>query len=330
MKNSVKKLLFSLTAVASFTAYSTDLRMISSYHTTGVYAQEIAQRYINNVEKASKGSTKISLDGPGVISPFEQLQPVAAGVYDLLYTHGAYHTNVTGVGAAMDAVFVNPKKTRTSGLWALIDEHYNGLGLKLIAIVPLGSSGFQYILKDSIDGEPGLKGRKMRGSPTYTNVTKGLGGTPVLMSSGDVYSALDRGVIDGAAWGLNGVEKLGWHEVAGYFSKPTFGQTYTYLLMNKNAFDKLESSEQQILLTEAEQLELEIVPILDKLAKAEWKSLEGKGMAATEFKPSDAKKLDALVNAGIWKLGIDKTPETVKKMRIIAIENNMTPQDQAK
>lgn len=325
MNDYVKKIMLSLSAAATFMAYSTDLRMISSYNTTGVYAQEVAQRYIDKVEKASAGNTKISLDGPGVISPFEQLQPVAAGVYDLLYTHGAYHTNVTGVGAAMDAVFVNPKKTRESGLWSVIDEHYNGLGLQLIAIVPLGSKGFQYILKKPIDGIPGLKGRKLRGSPTYTNVTKGLGGTPVLMSSGDVYSALDRGVIDGAAWGLNGVEKLGWHEVAGYFSKPTFGQTYTYLLMNKNAFDKLDKAEQSVLLSQGQELEKQIVPILDKLAVAEWQSLEKKGMAATEFKPEDAEKLDALVNAGIWQLGIDKSPETVKKMRDIAIKNGMTP-----
>lgn len=328
MNNYMKSLIVSLSAAVSFAAYSTDLRMISSYNTTGVYAQEVAQRYINKVGEASKGNTKIALDGPGVISPFEQLQPVAAGVYDLLYTHGAYHTNVTGVGAAMDAVFVNPKKTRDSGLWAVIDEHYNGLGLKLIAIVPLGSSGFQYILKNPITEAPGLKGRKLRGSPTYTNVTKGLGGTPVLMSSGDVYSALDRGVIDGAAWGLNGVEKLGWHEVAGYFSKPTFGQTYTYLLMNKNAFDKLDKTEQSVLLSQGQQLEEEIVPILDKLAQAEWKTLEEKGMAATEFKPADAEQLDALVNAGIWQLGLDKSPETVTKMRDIAIKNEMTPKEQ--
>ena len=40
------------------------------------------------------------------------------------------------------------------------------------------------------------------------------------------------------------VEDLGWHEVAGYFSKPTFGQTYTYLLMNLDTFNGLDEQQQ--------------------------------------------------------------------------------------
>ncbi len=225
----------------------------------------------------------------------------------------------------MDGVFVDPAKTRESGLWDFIDKHYNGLGLKLLAIPPLGTSGFQYILEEPIDGEPALKGRRLRGSPTYTNVTQGLGGTPVLMSSGDVYSALDRGVIDGAAWGLNGVEDLGWHEVAGYFTKPTFGQTYTYLLMNLKAFEKLDEAEQEVMLEQGRILETQTAAILDDLAIKEWETLKEKGMQETQFSATEAARLDSLVTEGIWQLGIDKSPEAVTEMREIATKNQMTP-----
>ncbi|MGO2133779.1 MAG: TRAP transporter substrate-binding protein, partial [Halomonas sp.] len=200
----------------------------------------------------------------------------------------------------------------------------NDLGLKLIAIPPLGSHGFQYVLKEPITGTPGLEGRRLRGSPTYTNVTKGLGGTPVLMSSSDVYSAMDRGVIDGAAWGLNGVNDMGWQEVAGYYSKPTFGQTYNFVLMNLSAFNSLEPQQQKVLLDEGRRLETEIIPVLDELAVEEWSALDEAGMQATEFAPEDADRLDALVTDGIWQLGIDKTPDAVNAMRKLAIEKNMT------
>ena len=306
-------------------AQATDLRMLSSYDLTSAYTREVAQRYIDKVQGASDGEVSISLNGPDVVPPFEQLQPVSVGVFDLLYTHGAYHTNTTGVGAAMDGVFVDPAKTRESGLWDFIDSHYNELGLKLLAIPPLGSSGFQYVLKEPIEGSPGLEGRRLRGSPTYTNVTQGLGGTPVLMSSGDVYSSLDRNVIDGAAWGLNGVEDLGWHEVAGYFSKPTFGQTYTYLLMNLDTFNGLSEQEQSVLLAQGEALESEIAGVLDELAVEEWARLRELGMHETEFAPEDAERLDELVTEGIWQLGLDKSPEAVAKMREIAESNDMTP-----
>lgn len=305
-------------------AMATELRMLSSYDQSTAYSREIAQRFINEVEANQDADLTIQLTGPDVVPPFEQLQPVAAGVFQLLYTHGAYHTNTTGVGAAMDGVVVNPEQTRESGLWDFIDEHYNGLGLKLIAIPPLGSHGFQYVLKEPITGTPGLEGRRLRGSPTYTNVTKGLGGTPVLISSSDVYSAMDRGVIDGAAWGLNGVNDMGWQEVAGYYSKPTFGQTYNFVLMNLNAFDSLTPQQQQVLLDEGRRLETEIIPVLDELAIEEWNVLDEAGMQATEFAPEDADRLDTLVTDGIWQLGIDKTPDAVNAMRKLAIEKNMT------
>ncbi len=325
MKTLKPALLLPLLALLPATqSMATELRMLSSYDQTTAYSREIAQRFIKEVEANKAADLTIKLTGPDVVPPFEQLQPVAAGVFQLLYTHAAYHTNTTGVGAAMDGVAVNPEQTRESGLWDMVDEHYNGLGLKLIAIPPLGSHGFQYVLKEPITGTPGLDGRRLRGSPTYTNVTKGLGGTPVLMSSGDVYSAMDRGVIDGAAWGLNGVKDMGWQEVAGYYSKPTFGQTYNFVLMNLNAFNTLSPEQQQVLLDEGRELETEIVPILDELAVEEWKALDEAGMQATEFAPEDAERLDALVTDGIWQLGIDKTPDTVTAMRELAIEKNLT------
>ncbi|SET27273.1 TRAP transporter substrate-binding protein DctP [Paracoccus homiensis] len=305
-------------------AMATDLRMLTSYNMNATYTKEVAMRFIDMVEEASGGETSINLSGPDVIPPFEQLQPVGAGVFDILYTHGAYHTDTTGVGAAMDAVSVDPAKVREAGIWDLVDAHYADLGLKLIAVPPLGSSGFQYVLEEPIEGSPGLDGRRIRGSATYTNITEGLGGAPVLMSSGDVYSALDRGVIDGAAWGLNGVKDLGWHEVAGYFSKPTFGQTYTYILMNLSKFESLDQAEQALLLEQGRKLEETNAELLDGLAVQEWKELEELGMQPTEFAPEDAERLDALVNEGIWKLGMEKSPDTVARMRELAQENGLT------
>ncbi|ALM54313.1 TRAP transporter substrate-binding protein DctP [Halomonas huangheensis] len=325
MKPVLKTLSLAALVLACSQASATDLRMLTSYTATSAYTREVAERYIDMVESASQGELSFNLSGPDVVPPFEQLEPVSAGVFDVLYTHGAYHTNTTGVGAAMDSVPVDPARTRESGLWDFIDGQYNELGIKLLAIVPLGSSGFQYVLKEPIDGAPSLEGRRLRGSPSYSSVTQGLGGTPVLMASGDVYSALDRNVIDGAAWGLNGVKDLGWDEVAGYFTKPTFGQTYTYLLMNLNRFQQLPEAEQTALLEQGKALETEIVPVLDQLASEEWAALEELGMQETHFAAEDAERLDELMTEGIWQLGMEKSPEAVTRMREIAEQNGMTP-----
>ena len=51
-----------------------------------------------NVEDISGGNIKIEVSGPEVVPPFQQLQPVVAGVFDVLYTHGAYHGDGVGRG----------------------------------------------------------------------------------------------------------------------------------------------------------------------------------------------------------------------------------------
>ncbi len=113
MKTLKPALLLPLLALLPATqSMATELRMLSSYDQTTAYSREIAQRFIKEVEANDAADLTIQLTGPDVVPPFEQLQPVAAGVFQLLYTHAAYHTNTTGVGAAMDGVAVNPEQTR--------------------------------------------------------------------------------------------------------------------------------------------------------------------------------------------------------------------------
>ena len=58
-----------------------------------------------------------------------------------------------------------------------------------------------------------LTGIKMRVSPTYVPLVKGLNGTPILMKAGEVYTAMERGVVDGFCWTFLGIRDFGFHEV---------------------------------------------------------------------------------------------------------------------
>lgn len=319
----MKKILLAAVIGLCSQVYAENLRMLTSYGLTSLYTNQIAAQFIKDLE-GSDADIQVQLSGPEVIPPFEQVEPVSAGVFDLLHTHGAYHTGVTGVGAAIDAIRVDSEKLRDSGIWAYIDDQYGTLGLKLVAVVPLGSKGFEYVLKEPISGSPAFSGRKLRVSPTYINVTKGLGGSPVIMSSGEVYSSMEKGVIDGAAWGLNGVEEMKWNEVAKYITRPAFGQTYNLILMNKSRFESLSEAQQQAILDAGQHLETSLVPVLDELAGQEVEKLQSLGMQVTEFDEADAARLDKLVNEGIWQLGIDKSPDAVKTMREMAEKAQLT------
>ena len=136
-----------------------------------------------------------------------------------------------------------------------MDKHYEGLGLKLVAAPPTGSKGFHYVLKEPITGEPAFEGRKVRGTVSYQPMIEALGGSLVVMGGGEVYSALQTGVVDGAAWGLTGVKDFKWNEVAGYVTRPVFGQVGVMILMNRDTWNGLTSEQQQAIEAVAVKLE---------------------------------------------------------------------------
>ena len=73
----------------------------------------------------------------------------------------------------------------------------------------------------SIAEYAGTKQRTTAG-PTST-LFEGIGGSPVFLGSGDIYTSLDKGLLDAAEWmGLGDNYGLGMHEVTDYFMAPSF------------------------------------------------------------------------------------------------------------
>ena len=87
---------------------------------------------------------------------------------------------------------------------------------------------------------PGLGGK----------VLERAGGTPVLLAGGDLYTGLERGVIDAAEWiGPYHDYKMGFHEIARYYYAPGWHETGSALefFINKTQFEALDPELQAII-----------------------------------------------------------------------------------
>ncbi|MEM7693889.1 MAG: TRAP transporter substrate-binding protein DctP [Pseudomonadota bacterium] len=304
--------------IAAGTASAADLRMIGAFPESFVFTREIGTPFMALVAEKSDGAVSVSFTGPDAVSPLEQLEPVQAGVFDLLFTHPAYHAGTTSLGLAIDAVAVDPDKRRSAGIIDFLDTHYQGLGLKLIAAPATGTKGFRYFLKEPIDGEPAFDGLKIRGTVSYHPMIEALGGSGVVMGGGDVYSALQTGVVDGAAWGTVGAKDFKWNEVANYIADPVFGQVGLMIFMNLEAWNGLSEAEQSALLAAGKTLEQSTIARFDELAATELEDLKGLGMALTAFSDSEAAQLETLWSEGVWSVAAGGEPEKVATMRALA------------
>ncbi|MEM8853939.1 MAG: TRAP transporter substrate-binding protein DctP [Pseudomonadota bacterium] len=306
-------------SAVSFTAHApasaSELQMVGGFPENFVFTREIAKPFMDLVAEESGGALTVALTGPDAVPTFEQFEPVQAGVFDLLFTHPAYHAGTTPVGLAIDAIGADPQKRRDAGIIDFIDQHYADHGMKLIAAPATGSKGFRYFLKEPVSGTPGLEGRKIRGTVSYHPMIEALGGTGVVIPGGEVYSALQTGVVDGAAWGLTGAKDFKWYEVADYMADPVFGQVGVMIFMNLDAWNGLSEDEQAAITKAALRLESETIARFDDLAVEEKAALKELGMKTTSFSEDEASQFDTLWAEGVWSIAAKTAPEPIAQLR---------------
>jgi TRAP-type C4-dicarboxylate transport system substrate-binding protein len=304
--------------VTAGAAQAQDLRLLASWDSSYAAVGEVLMPFIETLKEETAADLDIKVMGPETVPPFEQLDPVSRGLFDILYTNGAYHFNEIAVGMTLDAMNGDTEALREAGVWQAVDKHYQDIGLKLIAVL-YDMNGYHIMLKES-PGEDGLAGRRIRGTPIYHPVIEALGGSPVVLPGGEIYPALERGVVDGAAWPTVGAVAYKWYEVADYLMRPTFGQVSHMVLMNLDTWDGLDETTRTEIEAAARAFEAEANTIFDGLADKERSTLETEGMASVELGEDMAAKLGEAWFAGALDLAATKNAEAVEEIRGLAAE----------
>ncbi len=123
-------------------------------------------------------------------------------------------------------------------------------------LLPLlaGNSGVQMggWFNKEINTIADLEGLKMRIPGLAGKVLEKAGGAAITVPSGEIYTNLERGVIDATEWvGPYHDYKLGLNKAAKYYYTPGWHETGSQLefLVNKKAHDSLPSDLQEILFT---------------------------------------------------------------------------------
>ncbi len=132
-------------------------------------------------------------------------------------------------------------------LW---DEAYAPFG---VMGRPAGNTGVQMggWFNKEINSLADLKGLKMRIPGLGGEVLKRLGGTPVNLPGGELFTALTSGTIDATEWvGPYNDLAFGLYKAAKYYYYPGFHEPGTILeaLINKKAFEALPKDLQSIVL----------------------------------------------------------------------------------
>ena len=294
-------------ALSTAASFAADLKMLTAWGANHSGTANMAYGYNKLVNEMTGGKVTIKPSGPEVVPGGKQLQPVASGVFDLIYTHGLYHTGTTGVGAAIDAVNGDIEKRRSSGVWEWVDKHYQETQNLKVLSIPTATTGFRFFLKKPMDEGTKLDGMKIRALPSYNKIVGSLGGTAVVIPFGELYSAAEKGVIDGLVWPSVGAVGFKFHEVTPYLAEPAFGTVSYLIMMNLDKWKSLDADTQKAMLEAGHKLEQDTIGIFNKLLETENAAMMAGGAKKTSigYSLDEANKLfaDRAMEVAIEKSG---------------------------
>jgi TRAP-type C4-dicarboxylate transport system substrate-binding protein len=167
------------------------------------------------------------------------------------------------------------------------------------------------MLKQPVGPSGDLQGRKIRGTPVYGEVIKMLGGVMTVLPPAEIYTALDKGIVDGASWPVTGALGFRWYEVAKYLLRPAFGVETAPILMNLNTWNRLSEADRQIIQQQARKVEDAFFKEIVRMWREEENALFAKGATVTQMGEAQKAKLNAAWSDGIWALAI--APEKNRK-----------------
>jgi tripartite ATP-independent transporter DctP family solute receptor len=142
-----------------------------------------------------------------------------------------------------------------------------------------------------------LKGMKIRvqQAPLMVGMVEALGAVATPLSFGEVYSALQTGVIDGAENNWPSYLSTSHYEVAKYFIVDEHTRVPEITIASKKVFDKLSKEDQAIIIKamkDAQPYQFKLWVDFEKVAE---KTVREKGSIITEVTPAEKKKfMDAM------------------------------------
>lgn len=187
------------------------------------------------------------MGGPEAIPVFEIGNAVRSGVVDVANTSAVFHANLVPEALAMTFTDKPIQELRQNGGHALLDQiHQKKANMRWLARV---SDGLRYHIytNKKVDTVAGLKGLKLRSSPVFLVLFREVGVSALQLPPGEVYTALERGVVDGYGWPSVGVFDLGWQEKTRYRIDPGFYNVEVSLFINQRKWQSLTPEQQQLL-----------------------------------------------------------------------------------
>ena len=221
----------------------------------GPHLEQFAQGFSKQVDSLTGGKLKFQIFPAGTIgSPLKITESVQKKVAPAGHTWSGYDWGIDKTAAIFGGYVGSPPAE------ALLHWIYAGGGIEMwrqwrmekfgVVGMPCGSHSDEIHMhsRKPVRTLEDLKGLKLRTSGAWAEIANTLGASTVILPGGEVYPALERGVVDAIEWATPGINvSLGFHKVAKYVILPGVHQPGAVLecIFDKALWDGFDADDEE-------------------------------------------------------------------------------------
>ena len=167
------------------------------------FVEEVNEKFAGKIEINWRG-------GPEVMPPFKQAEGVRNGAMDMTYTSPSYYQGLVPTSGTMNLSFKTYDEIAATDYHERMTELHAEKDLVYVGEIPATELNFFIYMGEEISSLDDLKGKRIRVFPTLLPLVQALGAEPIVLGMGEIYTAMERGTIDGFMQGpLGQAEQFG-------------------------------------------------------------------------------------------------------------------------
>jgi TRAP-type C4-dicarboxylate transport system substrate-binding protein len=163
-----------------------------------VYINKPFKMFVDEVNTKFAGEVEINWrGGPEIMPPFKQAEGVRNGAVDMTYTSPSYYQGLVPTSGTMNLSYKTYSEIAATNYHERMTELHAEKDLIFLGEIPATQLNFVIYMGEEVSSLEDLKGKRIRVFPTLLPIVKALGAEPIVMAMGDIFTAMERGTIDG-------------------------------------------------------------------------------------------------------------------------------------
>lgn len=235
------------------TSEAIDLILSHAFPARHVQHRLMLEPFKKDLEEKSKGRIKLTIHAGGALAPAPaHYENVVAGAFDIGWTLQGYTPGRFPLSAIVEMPFLwSSAQEATRVFWQLFEEvpalqnEYRDVKVLATWTHDLGQL---YTTSKPVRTLEDLRGLKIRApGPVQTTMLRALGAVPLNMPAGEMYDALERGVVDGLVTGLSAIKGYRLEQLVKHATLAKFYVATMIVAMNQQSYKKLSGEDRALL-----------------------------------------------------------------------------------